>query len=39
MLGNMHTMTGYTFKLGMVTGLWALYLVVKRSAYGPQSRW
>ena len=36
MLGNMHAMVGYTFILGMVTCLWALYLVVKCSAYTVQ---
>ena len=36
MLGSMHSMTGYTFVLGMVSGLWALYLVVKCTAHTVQ---
>lgn len=33
MLGNMYSMMGYTVILGIVTSMWALYLVVKCSAH------
>ena len=35
-LGNMHSMTGYTFILGIVSGLRALYLIVEYSPHTVQ---